>query len=83
MEKSNCLLQSFQLSQLLGQASHLYGQLLVFAQKLIYKRYNSQGVSRTPSSLVSGAHVLRHIPTVFPHTHPHMPPFPPLETRDI
>lgn len=35
MEKSNCLLQSFQLSQLLGQASHLYGQLLVFAQKLI------------------------------------------------
>lgn len=42
MEKSNCLLQPFQLSQLLVQASHLYGQLLVFSLKIIYKGYNRQ-----------------------------------------
>ena len=43
VEKGHCLLQLFQLGKLLVQASHLHVQLLVFAQKIIYKGYSSQG----------------------------------------
>jgi hypothetical protein len=42
VKKGNCLLQLFQLGKFLVQASHLHGQLLVFAQKIIYKGYSSQ-----------------------------------------
>lgn len=87
VEKGHCLLQLLQLGKLLVQVSHLHAQLLVFAQKIIYKDYSSHSEQNSKQlvleqSLSGHVDILMNLGPPAPTSTLHSP-FLPLETADI